>query len=71
MRALFQSNAWMAVVMITDLLSRKDRFNVPGTATSSNWSRRLQRSVTRLRESRDVKKRMKLMRSLLAESGRL
>ena len=31
MSALFNSNSWIAIVMITDLLARKDRFNVPGT----------------------------------------
>jgi 4-alpha-glucanotransferase len=38
MEALFRSESWIALVMITDLLARKDRFNVPGTATGSNWS---------------------------------
>src|SRR5205085_2169435 len=37
--ALFRSGSWIAIVMITDLLGRKDRFNVPGTAANSNWSR--------------------------------
>ena len=31
--ALFRSESWIAIVMITDLLGRKDRFNVPGTAS--------------------------------------
>src|SRR5437764_11636930 len=34
MNALFRSNSWIAIVMITDLLARKDRFNVPGTAAA-------------------------------------
>ncbi len=69
--ALFQSNAWMAIVMITDLLARKDRFNVPGTAADSNWSRRLQLTVARLGASRTVKHRMKVVRSLLEKTGRI
>ncbi len=52
MEALFRSEAWMAIVMITDLLARQDRFNVPGTAADSNWSRRLQLTVARLGASR-------------------
>lgn len=68
--ALFRSNAWMAIVMITDLLARKDRFNVPGTAADSNWSRRLHLTVARLGSSRGVKQRMKLVRALLKQSGR-
>ena len=34
--------------MITDLLGRKDRFNVPGTAANSNWTRRLHTTVAKL-----------------------
>jgi 4-alpha-glucanotransferase len=71
MSALFASNAWMAIVMITDLLARKDRFNVPGTAADSNWSRRLHLTVAKLGTSRSVKQRMKLVRRLLQDSGRL
>ncbi|MDQ6656128.1 MAG: 4-alpha-glucanotransferase, partial [Verrucomicrobiota bacterium] len=70
MAALFRSEAWMAVVMITDLLARKDRFNVPGTAADSNWSRRLHMTVARLSSSRAVKQRMKIVRQLLVETER-
>ena len=70
MAALFRSEAWMAVVMITDLLARKDRFNVPGTAADSNWSRRMHMTVARLGSSRTVKQRMKAVRKLLQDSGR-
>ncbi|MEP6821603.1 MAG: 4-alpha-glucanotransferase [Chthoniobacterales bacterium] len=69
--ALLQSNAWMALIMITDLLARKDRFNVPGTAADSNWSRRLRMTVERLAKSRTTKQRIKLVRSLLEEAGRI
>lgn len=71
MRALYASNAWIAIVMITDLLARKDRFNVPGTAADSNWSRRLTMTVARLGKSRLAKQRMRLVRSLLQQTGRL
>ncbi len=70
MEALFRSEAWIAVVMITDLLGRKERFNVPGTATSSNWSRRMHLTATELAESPSVRKRVKLIRKLLEKTGR-
>jgi 4-alpha-glucanotransferase len=70
MSALFQCNSWIAIVMITDLLARKYRFNVPGTAANSNWTRRMQRSISQLRSSPKEQKRMKLMRELLKQSGR-
>ena len=34
--------------MVTDLLGRKERFNVPGTASGSNWTRRLHTTVAKL-----------------------
>ena len=68
--ALFQSESWIAIVMMTDLLGRKERFNVPGTAANSNWIRRLHSTVTRLAISPTVKRRMRLVRSLLEKSGR-
>ena len=71
MRALFASNAWLAIVMITDLLARRDRFNVPGTAAKSNWSRRMLKTVADLKKSRSVRKRMRLIRKLLESTGRL
>jgi 4-alpha-glucanotransferase len=70
MEALFKSNAWIAIVMITDLLARKYRFNVPGTTASSNWTRRMQRSVAELRSSRKVQARMWLIHELLEKTGR-
>jgi 4-alpha-glucanotransferase len=69
--ALFQSRSWLAIVMITDLLGRKDRFNVPGTAADSNWTRRLHTTIARLGHGRTLKRQLKLVRQLLEKSGRL
>jgi 4-alpha-glucanotransferase len=71
LEALFRCESWIALVMITDLLARKDRFNVPGTATNSNWSRRLGKTVEGLKESRSVRKRMRIIRNLLEKTGRI
>jgi len=71
MSALFNSNSWLAIVMITDLLARKDRFNVPGTAMASNWTRRLPKTIAQMRASRSVRRRMKVIRELLEKSGRI
>ena len=69
-RALFNSESWIAVVMITDLLARKYRFNVPGVSATSNWTRRMQRSISQLRSSPRERARMKLIRELLEATGR-
>ena len=71
MRALFKSESWVAIIMITDLLARKYRFNVPGVSATFNWTRRMQRSISQLRSSPRERKRMELIRALLADSGRL
>ena len=71
LHALFKSESWIAMVMITDLLARKYRFNVPGTATSSNWTRRMQRSVSQLRSSPKEKRRMQMIREMLEQTGRI
>jgi 4-alpha-glucanotransferase len=70
MDALFRCESWIAVVMITDLLARSDRFNVPGTAGSGNWTRRMSRTISQLRSSRKERRRMALVRELLNKAGR-
>jgi 4-alpha-glucanotransferase len=71
LHALFASNAWIAVVMLTDLLGRRYRFNVPGTAADSNWARRMQRTIAQLRASRKERSRMRFVRELLKKTGRV
>jgi 4-alpha-glucanotransferase len=71
MEALFRCESWIALVMITDLLARKDRFNVPGTAATSNWSRRMAKTVEELKKSRRVRHRMHLIKDLLGKTGRI
>ncbi len=70
MDALFRCNSWIAIVMITDLLARKYRFNVPGTRANLNWARRIQRSIAQLRSSRKEQRRMQLIHELLVKTGR-
>jgi 4-alpha-glucanotransferase len=71
MEALFRCNSWIAIVMITDLLAREYRFNVPGTKASLNWTRRMQRSIAQLSSSRKERMRMQLIHELLVKTGRV
>ena len=71
MEALFKCESWIAVVMLTDLLRRKYRFNVPGTAASANWTRRMQRTIAQLRNSQRERGRMRLIRELIERAGRV
>lgn len=70
MGALFNCDSWIAMVMITDLLARTYRFNVPGTKASLNWTRRIERSIAQLRSSRKEATRMQLIHELLVKTGR-
>ncbi|MEA3212377.1 MAG: 4-alpha-glucanotransferase [Chthoniobacter sp.] len=65
LRALFRSNSWIAVVMITDLFGRSERFNLPGVAVG-NWSGRLHASIAQLSSESVVV----TVTELLRESGR-
>ncbi len=69
--ALVESNSWIAILMITDLLARGDRFNVPGTASEGNWTRRLPKTIAQMRASRAIQRRLKLVSALLEKSGRI
>src|SRR6266513_2078138 len=71
MGALFRSEAWLAIVMITDLLARKYRFNVPGTKANLNWTRRIRRSIAQLISSPKEQRRMRLIHELLVKTGRI
>src|SRR5437667_3383559 len=71
MEALFGCESWITMVMITDLLARKYRFNVPGTKASLNWTRRMQRSVAQLSSSRKEQNRMQLIHQLLEKTRRI
>lgn len=68
--ALFRCESWLAIVMITDLLGRKDRFNVPGTAAGSNWTRRLHTTVAKLGRGRFLQRQLRLICELLEKTGR-
>ncbi len=68
LEGLFRTGSAMAVVMITDLLGTADRFNVPGTAAESNWSRRLPMTVADLRADAGLRERT---RAMLRRTGRV
>lgn len=47
-RRVLESNAWMAIFMITDVFAQPHRFNVPGSFGDTNWSVRLEKTVAEL-----------------------
>ncbi len=71
LEALFRSNSWIAVCMITDLLARDERFNVPGTAANSNWSQRMHITLETLCGDPAHRERTAAFRAMLERSGRV
>jgi 4-alpha-glucanotransferase len=71
MEALFRCESWIAIVIITDLLARTYRFNVPGTKANLNWTRRMHRSIAQLSSSRKEQRRMQRIHQLLERTGRV
>jgi 4-alpha-glucanotransferase len=71
LRALFQSNSWIALHMITDYLGTEQRFNVPGSVAESNWSERLEKTVRQLTEDPEANAVMAKVRQMLEETGRM
>ena len=66
LKALFRCNSWIAVVMITDLFGRTERFNYPGVAGSANWTQRLHVPASKLAQERILPR----VSELLREAGR-
>ncbi len=63
----FSSNAWLAVIMITDVLDSPDRLNLPGATSNANWTWRMPICVDALfsHPSADI------FPALLRETGRI
>lgn len=70
LEALYRSNSWIAIVMITDLLGGEERFNVPGTSAASNWSQRLAITVGQLAQDPECAAKARASRESLVRAGR-
>ena len=69
--ALWRSNSWLAIVMITDLFATSQRFNMPGSVAESNWSERLAQPIARWRSDPVLREKTAHVRPLLRATGRL
>ena len=70
LRALFESNSWLAIVMITDLFGSEQRFNVPGAVADTNWCERLAQSPRQWEADPGVREWMNRVAALIRESRR-
>ncbi len=71
LRALFQSNSWLAIIMITDLFAAEQRFNVPGAIAESNWSERLPQTISEWKSSPEIHQKMSRVAAILRETRRV
>jgi len=69
-RALLSSPCWLTVLMITDLLGTKQRFNLPGTSNASNWSERLEKSLGEYTRNSQYAEKFNYLCQLIAETKR-
>ena len=70
LKALFRSNAWIAVCMITDFFGSDQRFNVPGAVAESNWSERLPLEVERWGKEAEPRHLAETVKGILCDTGR-
>jgi 4-alpha-glucanotransferase len=68
--ALFRSNSWIAVCMVTDLFGSEQRFNVPGAVAESNWSERLPYALDDWGHRAELRQVSEALREMLRETGR-
>lgn len=67
---LFQSNSWLAIIMITDVFGDTKRFNVPGAVADSNWSERMNRNTSLWCKDKARAAKMRRIAALIKTSGR-
>jgi 4-alpha-glucanotransferase len=68
--ALLSSDAWLAVLMITDLLGLKQRFNEPGSAADYNWSQRLAHPLSEYEKEEPFKTYIRLYENAISANDR-
>ncbi|MBY0357636.1 MAG: 4-alpha-glucanotransferase [Candidatus Obscuribacterales bacterium] len=70
-KTLMESSSWLVVFMIPDLLGTKERFNVPGSSSDSNWSCRLPLSLEGYEKNPDFARRIRYFAESCRQSRRM
>lgn len=68
LRGLLASNSWLTVPMITDLFGTAERFNVPGSASGENWTKRVVEPVAAWEKT--WRERLEMWSRVRDETGR-
>lgn len=70
LRGILESNSWLAIFTITDVFARDIRFNVPGALADSNWTARVEHTVTGLERDPVIKTKADLLTRLIKATNR-
>ena len=71
LKALFETNSWLVICMITDLFATSQRFNVPGAVSESNWSQRLDAPIQKWKTDKPLDAKLARIRDILRATGRV
>ena len=71
LHALFATNSWMVICMITDIFAASQRFNVPGAVSQSNWSERLEDTIQSWDKNKALTAKLKRIEDILRATKRI
>ncbi len=71
LKTLMESPCWLALLMITDLLGTKQRFNEPGQGGDVNWSQRLESPLDDLEKVPEYADNITAFQNLISKTSRL
>lgn len=71
LQALFACHSRYAAFMITDLYRRADRFNIPGTVGTHNWSARMPFTVADMSRDPKLSQEAKKLKTLIKQTKRV
>lgn len=70
LQVLLESPSWLTVLMVTDLLATRQRFNEPGLSGESNWSQRLDSQLNELEKDSEYGQSIRYFGELIERTGR-
>ncbi|MGF1657429.1 MAG: 4-alpha-glucanotransferase [Verrucomicrobiales bacterium] len=69
-QGLLASRSRLAVLMLSDVFGRADRFNTPGSVSESNWSTRMHASIESLVRDVETSQKLQRLQEAIVLSGR-
>ncbi len=70
LRAVMESNSWLAVFQIQDVFGQTARFNVPGSTSTANWSARMEATVRQFSTEAQLRRKADVLARLAKSAGR-